>query len=119
MKTLRIIYIITFTITALMFVSAPLLVMSGCGTTPTDTLYKVEATTITTVDAAMLAWADYVRSHPETPQSQRKAVKSAYQEYYGAQLVVAAAVATGQTPNTANVLALQTKLIVIVKGYLK
>ena len=61
--------------------------VGGCGTTPQKAAYVTAGTTITGVDAAMTAWADYVAQfHP--PASQEAAVKAAYGKYQAAMLVM-------------------------------
>jgi hypothetical protein len=66
---------------------AGLSLVSGCGTTPQQATYVAAGTTITSVDAAMTAWGDYVAQfHP--PASQEAAVKAAYQKYQAAMTAV-------------------------------
>lgn len=62
---------------------------TGCGTVAT-TAYQVESVAIPSVDTAMKIWADWVKAGHAT-QSQVDQVKSAYNKYYDAQLVVKAA----------------------------
>jgi hypothetical protein len=60
--------------------SAGLFMVSGCGTTPQQASYQAAGTIVTSADAAMTAWGDYVAQfHP--PASQEAAVKAAYQKY--------------------------------------
>lgn len=64
----------------------------GCGTTPQSKATQASGIVVQTVDSAMKAWADYVRTYDITvPQSQRDDVHKAYTAYYNAQLVAKAA----------------------------
>lgn len=65
--------------------------IQGCGTTPAGTAYKVEGTTIATVDTAMQGWADWVKAGHAT-QKQVDTVKAAYGKYYEAQTLAKSAV---------------------------
>lgn len=71
---------------ALLILGAPL-VTTGCKTTPAVAAYKAEGVVITTVDAAMQAWAEYIKSGHGT-QAQLDTVKADYETYYNAQLIV-------------------------------
>lgn len=63
----------------------------GCGSTPVDTVGKVEGITVPSVNAAMSGWRDWVVAGHAT-QAQVDAVKKAYITYYNAQLVASNAV---------------------------
>jgi len=64
--------------------------VEGCGTTPARTALTATGIQVVTVDAAMSAWADFVRAGYANP-AQVQAVKSAYQHYYNAALAEKAA----------------------------
>ncbi len=103
--------------------------LTGCKTPPQTITYRAEGVIITSVDTAMTAWADYVRTHPQTPQSQRAAVHKAYDKYYIAQKRAEAVLAvwvtdkSGATTNppivTTEVQAASEQVIATVKGFLK
>jgi hypothetical protein len=61
--------------------------VSGCGTTPQQASYQAAGTTVTTVDAAMTAWGDYVKQyHP--PVAQELQVKAAYEKYQASMVLL-------------------------------
>jgi len=61
--------------------------LSGCNTTPQQATYRAAGTTVTTVDAAMTAWGDYVKQfHPAATDELK--VKAAFEKYQAAMLVV-------------------------------
>lgn len=59
----------------------------GCQSSPPVVAYKAEGVIITTVDTAMKAWKDYVKTSGKATQKQVDVVKAAYQKYYDAQQV--------------------------------
>jgi hypothetical protein len=66
---------------------AGLSLVSGCGMTPQQASYRAAGVTVTTVDAAMTAWGDYVKQfHP--PASQEMQVKAAFEKYQAVMLAV-------------------------------
>lgn len=57
----------------------------GCNTTPQQAIYQTEATTVTSVDAAMKLWAAYVQTNHLTV-AQQQPVINAYTKYQAAML---------------------------------
>lgn len=98
--------------------------LTGCKS-PEATAYKVDGTIITTVDAAMMAWRDYVLAGKAT-QTQVDTVKAAYRRYYDAELIFEQGViAYKSAPDDsklklaqATVVAAEQPLIDLVKSFL-
>lgn len=63
--------------------------LTGCGSTPVQTVIKTNSVLIVTVHQGMLAWADYVRAGHAT-QNQVDTVKKAYNAYYDAEMILKA-----------------------------
>lgn len=79
---------------------AGLFTLPGC-TTPATTAYKVTSGTYLTVDAAMVAWGDYVRIYkPAIAQEQQ--VAQAYKTWQNASLTVIATARAAQTTSDAT-----------------
>lgn len=95
MKTLNKIVLVT------MLSITPILIGSGCGSTPVTTANKANAIVITSVNAGMTLWKDYVNSGKAT-QAQINAVKSFYTTYYNAELAVKAALELSISTTNSN-----------------
>lgn len=59
---------------------APVVVVTGCKSTPATNVYRATGTAKITVDAAMTAWGDYVEKF-RPPLAEEAAVKAAFQKY--------------------------------------
>lgn len=103
-----------------------LILIQGCGSTPVATANNAEAVVITSVNAGMSLWHDYVVQGKAT-QAQVDQVKTAYTTYYNAQLIVKAALEQATTSTNAfditnqtqAVTSAETALLSILNQYLK
>lgn len=59
----------------------------GCATQPARVTYQVSAGTHVTVKTALAAWDQYIATHPVSLETELK-VKSAFEKYKAAQLIV-------------------------------
>lgn len=78
------------------------LLFSGCKSTESN-LYKATGVTVITVDGAMKAWADYVKTGRASQGDQDKA-RAAYEKYYRAILVEKAAIIAYKSSGETNAL---------------
>jgi len=96
-----------------------LLLFSGCawfsGKTPVDVAGTGEGIAVSTVNAAMTAWAQWVNAGNAT-QAQVDAVKAAYNQYYNAQLIASNAFTSyfASTSVGTNTTAAQTALMTVL-----
>lgn len=88
---------------------ASALLLSGCGTTPLGTAYKVTGVSITAVNAAEDFWGDYVRAGLAT-DAQQTQVRKAVGDYNAAvdveRAAITAAYASGDTAALDKVVAI-------------
>ena len=101
---------------------------TGCSTPPTRVATEIAGTQVVTVDAAMKAWADYVRAGHAT-QAQVDRVHALYDKYYAAALVEQAALVAYAADNIAGkpaydaalsaVAAFSSDLITLVQSFIK
>lgn len=89
-----------------LLIASPIL-YQGCGSTPVATANNSNALLITSVNTGMTTWAGYVNSGKAT-QAQINAVKSYYNTYYNAELVVKAALETSVNTTNSNAADLAT-----------